>query len=116
MFSEKKFLEQDVDDKDQYGRLLRYVYVNGTFVNLEIVRLDLPISMNMAQIQNILHNLNRQRMKLKKEGCLWKSEEVNYIQDKCIQITTFNAAGDDNYNLNDEYVTWRINALLNWHG
>lgn len=32
----------------------------------------------------------------------------NYIQDQCIYITNFhfNAAGNDNYNLNDEYVTF----------
>jgi len=31
-------LERDVSNKDKYGRLLRYVYVdNGTFVNLELV-------------------------------------------------------------------------------
>jgi micrococcal nuclease len=32
-------LEADVTDKDQYGRLLRYVYVDGLFVNAELVRL-----------------------------------------------------------------------------
>ena len=31
-------LEEDVTDKDQYGRLLRYVYVGDTFVNAEMVR------------------------------------------------------------------------------
>jgi len=32
-------LEQDISDTDQYGRLLRYVYLSdGTFVNLELVR------------------------------------------------------------------------------
>jgi micrococcal nuclease len=32
-------LERDMTDTDQYGRLLRYVYLeNGTFVNLELVR------------------------------------------------------------------------------
>src|SRR3989338_8949420 len=31
-------LEQDTNDKDQYGRLLRYVYVGKTFVNLELVK------------------------------------------------------------------------------
>jgi micrococcal nuclease len=31
-------LESDVSDKDKYGRLLRYVYVSGIFVNAEIVR------------------------------------------------------------------------------
>ena len=32
-------LEQDVSDTDRYGRLLRYVYVDGVFVNGELVRL-----------------------------------------------------------------------------
>ena len=31
-------LEKDVSDKDQYNRLLRYVYVGSTFVNLEMVK------------------------------------------------------------------------------
>lgn len=43
--------------------------------------------------------------------CVDKSpeEEANYIQDQCVYITNFhfNAAGDDNYNLNDEYVTFK---------
>lgn len=30
-------LISSVTDKDSYGRLLRYVYVNGTFVNQEIL-------------------------------------------------------------------------------
>lgn len=31
-------LEKDVSEKDRYGRLLAYVYVGDTFVNLELVR------------------------------------------------------------------------------
>ncbi len=31
-------LVADVGDKDRYGRLLRYVYVGDTFINLELVR------------------------------------------------------------------------------
>ena len=31
-------LERDVSDIDQYGRLLRYIYVGSTFVNAELVR------------------------------------------------------------------------------
>lgn len=31
-------LESDVTDRDQYGRLLRYVYVDGVFVEAELVR------------------------------------------------------------------------------
>ncbi|MEM7821812.1 MAG: thermonuclease family protein [Candidatus Aenigmatarchaeota archaeon] len=32
------FLEKDVSNRDNYGRLLRYVYVGGLFVNLEMVK------------------------------------------------------------------------------
>jgi micrococcal nuclease len=32
-------LEKDVSETDKYGRLLRYVYVDGIFVNGELVRL-----------------------------------------------------------------------------
>jgi micrococcal nuclease len=31
-------LEEDVSDRDKYGRLLRYVYVSGIFVNAELIR------------------------------------------------------------------------------
>jgi len=31
-------LEKDITDRDKYGRLLRYVYVHDTFVNLELVK------------------------------------------------------------------------------
>ena len=32
-------LEKDVSDTDRYGRLLRYVYVGETMINLELIRL-----------------------------------------------------------------------------
>jgi micrococcal nuclease len=31
-------LERDVSETDRYGRLLRYVWVGGTMVNVELVR------------------------------------------------------------------------------
>ncbi len=31
-------LERDVSETDKYGRLLRYVYVDNTFINAELVR------------------------------------------------------------------------------
>lgn len=31
-------LERDVSERDRYGRLLRYVYVDGIFVNAELVK------------------------------------------------------------------------------
>ena len=38
-------LEKDLTDKDRYGRLLRYVYIEDTFVNAEIVKLGYAYSM-----------------------------------------------------------------------
>ncbi|MBU1031026.1 MAG: thermonuclease family protein [Nanoarchaeota archaeon] len=102
-------LEQDVDDKDQYSRLLRYVYVDSIFVNLEMVRLGLAHKYEYGSNTKYSSKFEQAENEAKQnEGCLWKSEEVNYIQDKCIYITNFhfNAAGNDNYNLNDEYVTF----------
>ena len=37
-------LERDVSETDKYGRLLRYVYVDDTMVNAELVRLGLAWS------------------------------------------------------------------------
>ncbi len=34
-------LEKDASEKDEYGRLLRYVYIDNLFVNAEMVRLGL---------------------------------------------------------------------------
>ncbi len=31
-------------DRDRYGRLLRYMYVDGTLVEAELVRLDLAVA------------------------------------------------------------------------
>jgi micrococcal nuclease len=31
-------LESDVQDKDQYGRLLRYVFIDGVFANLQMLK------------------------------------------------------------------------------
>lgn len=33
------YLEKDISDRGKYGRLLRYIYVNGSLVNKEMVRL-----------------------------------------------------------------------------
>ena len=38
VLNKKVRMEKDVSDKDYYNRLLRYLYVDDTFVNLEMVR------------------------------------------------------------------------------
>ena len=40
----KVYLEKDIEDKDEHGRLLRYVWVNDTMVNAELVKLGYAYS------------------------------------------------------------------------
>jgi micrococcal nuclease len=65
-------LEKDVGDKDEYGRLLRYVYINDLFVNAEIVRLGLArfeeIAPNVKYSESFLDLENKAR---KARRCIW---------------------------------------------
>jgi len=61
-------LEKDVSETDQYGRLLRYVYVDDIFVNAELVRQGLAwakVYEPDTKYQDQLEELERQT---KKEG------------------------------------------------
>ncbi len=65
-------LEGDVQEKDTYGRLLRYVYVGNLFVNAEMVRLGL------ARIEEIEPNVKFSSLFLEVENkarkakrCVW---------------------------------------------
>ena len=102
-------LEEDVGDMDRSGRLLRYIYVGDTFVNLALVELGLAHSYEYGLNTKYSEQLKQAEAKAKGAGgCLWKQSHENYIQDQCISIANFNfnALGDDNYNLNDEYVVF----------
>ena len=109
VFGKEITLEKDVSDKDQYGRLLRYVYVDGIFVNLEIVRLGLAHKYEYGSNTKYSFQFELAENEAKQnQGCLWETSQEDYIQDQCIYIVNFhfNAAGHDNYNLNGEYVSF----------
>lgn len=100
-------LEVDVEDKDQYGRLLRYIYVNDIFVNLEMVREGYA---NVYIISPNIRDSNEfkkaeEEAKIAGRGIWQPSKSLS----KCIDILYFhwNAKGNDCYNLNDEYVTFK---------
>ena len=73
-------LEKDVSETDIDGRLLRYVYVNGVFVNLELVSCgyayavsdppDITYATQLANAEQDAINSNR--------GCLWA---IIYLND-----------------------------------
>jgi micrococcal nuclease len=67
-------LEQDVDDKDQYGRLLRYIYVDNKFVNLEMVRLGLAHKYEYGSNMKYSSKFEQAEVEAKEnKGCLWKT-------------------------------------------
>ena len=102
-------LEQDIENIDQYGRLLRYVYLDDLFVNAEMVRLGFAHKYEYGSSIKYSDLFEQAEIEAKEnEGCLWKKSSKNYIVDECIYIEKFNfdAIGDDRYNLNDEYVTF----------
>lgn len=96
-------LEKDVNNADRMGRLLRYVFVDNTFVNLEMVK------QGYANVYIVLpdNKYEKELMQAEDEAKnskigVWKLSEFA----DCISITSFhyNAKGSDNENLNDEYV------------
>jgi micrococcal nuclease len=116
-------LENDVQDKDQYGRLLRYIFVDDLFVNLELVK------EGYATVYILSPNVKYEKeLKAAWSDCLSKHINLckqptgeNICDSRCIGISYFkwNAEGDDCDNLNGEYVTF-VNTcpyscdLTNW--
>jgi len=68
-------MERDVENKDQYDRLLRYIFINNTNVNIQLVREGLAIVYIYepnVKYQNEFKQAEQLAMQ-EKTGCLWKS-------------------------------------------
>ena len=99
-------LEKDITDKDRYDRLLRYIWLGDVLINLEMVRLGYANSYTYppdVKYQDQIVAAEREARE-KKIG-LWTPAETS----SCIIISYMraDAAGNDNYNLNDEYVIFK---------
>ena len=100
-------LESDEQDKDQYNRLLRYVHVGDTFVNLKMIEEGLANVYILPPNTKFKLELEQAEALAKQgDGCLW---EKSLSCADCIQVYNFHydASGNDCYNLNGEYVTLR---------
>ena len=101
-------LERDVKDKDQYGRLLRYVFVDDSFVNLMLVKEGLAHTYIVKPNVKYANELKEAENYAESNhiGCLWKKSSEKC--EDCIKIHLFHydAEGNDCYNLNDEYVVF----------
>lgn len=100
-------LERDVEDKDRYGRLLGYIFLDNKNVNVKMVE------EGYANVYVIPPNTKYETELRKAENeaktadrRIWQTSEN---LSKCIGILYFHwdAEGDDRCNLNDEYVVFR---------
>jgi micrococcal nuclease len=67
------FLESDVQDKDRYGRLLRYVFLDDTFVNLLLVREGLAKMYIIKPNIKYASQFEQAFLLARNEnGCLWR--------------------------------------------
>lgn len=110
-------LVSDQTDRDKYDRLLRHVYIGDKHVNLLLVREGyasvLVIEPDIAHTSAFLQE---EQMARERGLGIWA-----YDGDFCISLFSvhFNAQGNDNQNLNDEFITLRNKCtegidLSNW--
>lgn len=108
-------LEKDISDTDQYGRLLRYVYLeDGRLVNAELVKFGYAMSIAYPpdiKFQEIFDVLQREAQE--NGSGMWAPKTATAPpsgSEQAIQIivdpncSQFNAPGNDNDNKNEEYV------------
>jgi len=94
-------LERDITDRDKYGRLLRYVYVNGLFVNLEMIERGFANAYTYPpDVKYTEKFLEAERYARSNDIGLWERSKITIVK---IDIN-YDAEGNDNQNLNDEYV------------
>ncbi len=114
------FLESDVEDKDKYGRLLRHIYMGGLFVNIELIKAGYASAYIIPPDEKYKELFLEAEEGARSKGIgIWK---ITIKDAFCIGIFEFhyNARGNDNENLNGEYVVFRnaCNYTVNmdgWH-
>jgi micrococcal nuclease len=100
-------LESDVNDRDQFGRLLRYVWVDDVFVNEALVEEGVAIARRYPPDVARAEELEAAQRRAQEDGAgLWSGDLCGPAAEAAIEVTTINydAAGDDNQNLNGEWI------------
>ncbi len=75
-------LVRDVRERDRYGRLLRYVYVDGLFVNAELVRIGYAQAVTYPRTSRsriIWHHYNKRRRR-PASACGLNDARVGHIE------------------------------------
>ncbi|MBL7206454.1 MAG: thermonuclease family protein [Candidatus Aenigmarchaeota archaeon] len=98
-------LESDIEDKDKYDRLLRHIFLGNEHINLKLVELGYANTLFYGNEKYREELLAAEAEARDKGTGIWHFNRNLF----CIGIFQlhYNAKGDDNENLNDEYVILR---------
>ena len=99
-------LEFDVEERDQHGRLLAYVWVGNKMVNVEILRQGVATVYTVPPNVKYVDAFTAAQDEAQAAGLgIWGGPS-----DSPVEISNLhpNAEGDDNFNLNDEWVEFRV--------
>lgn len=100
-------LESDVSDRDDFGRLLRYVYAGDVFINEALVREGLALAHRYEPDTARSGELEEAQSAAETDGAgMWNPEVCGSAGEASLTIghIRYDADGDDNHNLNDEWV------------
>lgn len=101
-------LTWDVSARDGLGRLLRYVWVGGMSVNEELVRRGAAISRRYPPDTSLAERFESAQADAEANSLgLWAPDACGSSADASIDIVeiAFDAPGNDNENLNGEWIT-----------
>ena len=101
-------LEVDRTNRDKYGRLLRYVYANGTMLNLIMVREGYARAYFIPPDDKHLKEIQAAEEYARGRGLgIWQYDNITGAF--CVWLYTKHpdATGKDDENLNDEYMVFR---------
>ncbi len=100
-------LRRDVSERDRFDRLLRYVFAGETFVNETLVGQGLALAVTYEPDVAETARLEAAQEEARQAGMgMWGRDACGAPATGVIEIghIRYDAAGDDNDNLNDEWV------------
>lgn len=99
-------LDRDKTDKGKYGRLLRHIFLEGENINLLLVREGYANVYFVSPDVTYLDEFNAAEQYADDNNLgIW--DKSSYTDCIGIPFFHYNAEGNDNYNLNDEYVKFK---------
>lgn len=97
----------DQSDRDQFDRLLRYLYLDGVFINELLVREGLALAVRYQPDTAQAATLEAAQTEAEADQVgMWAPDACGATSEATITIGTihYDADGDDSANLNDEWV------------